>query len=375
MPRDRETSARNECDSMLILIYALFTILVLILTVFALLRISLNVFWVVHYRNAPEEMDYAPRVLVIVPCRGIDHDMEENFNSILYQDYQNFELIGVVDSIEDPANTVLKKMGIRTIITENYEGASSGKVRAITTAIRKEKDYDVYVLADSDTKLPEHWLREMVYPLKGDRVGAVTTYPRYIPMGGFWSKVKEIWGYIGINIMEFKPTRFIWGGSVSFKKELMDEASLEVFSKSVSDDAALTGICHRKKLNIEYAPSASPKIAVMDGKKHFFDWAERQMAVSIVYNKSALFAGLFIYVGVLAYIAIVLSLTYIGGPFYLIGFVPYAINVISNAMRDWKNSLLLIPISFILPIIYLHNIISGARSKEIQWRGKNYRIK
>ena len=350
-------------------------ILIFFLTSLMVLRIILSVYWKIHFFNSNENYKYFPRVLVVVPCRGKDHEMEVNFNSLSRQDYSNFKIVAVVDSEEDEALEVINKLGIDYLLTDHYSKAASGKVRAITTAMRKLKGFEIIVLADSDTIVPEHWLKELIFPLHRKEIGAVSTYPRFIPMGGFWSKVKEIWGYMGINMMEFRPSRFVWGGSVAFRSELMDEASLNYFSTAVSDDAAITKICRDKKVGIAYSPAASPKIVVKDDKKTFLKWAERQMAVSIIFDKRALIGGVFVYVGIIFYLVLITFITVMINPFFVIGYVPYILNLINSGMRDPKNSAWLIPISIMLPFIYLYNIIKGAKSTHIDWRGTSYRIK
>ncbi|MGC8483902.1 MAG: glycosyltransferase [Thermodesulfobium sp.] len=351
------------------------TFLIFFLTFLIILRIILSVYWKINYFNSNEDYRYSPRVLVVVPCRGKDHEMEINFNSLLKQDYSNFEIVAVVDSEDDEALEVIKSLGINYLITDHYSKAASGKVRAITTAIRRMKGFEIIALADSDTIVPEHWLKELIFPLHKKEIGAVSTYPRFIPKGGFWSKVKEIWGYMGINMMEFRPSRFVWGGSVAFRSELMDEDSLNYFSMAVSDDAAITKICRDKKVGIAYSPAASPKIVVKDDKKTFLKWAERQMAVSIIFDKRALVGGIFVYVGIVFYLVLITFITIMINPFFIIGYVPYVLNLINSGMRDPKNAAWLIPISILLPFIYLYNMVKGAKSTHIDWRGTSYRIK
>ncbi len=348
---------------------------ILLLTIFISLRIYLTLYWKRnYYRSSPDE-PHDLSAIVIVPCRGIDHEMEANLRSLQGQDYGNFHLVAVIDFPDDPASSVLSSLKVETLITERYSSASSGKVMAITTAIREKPDYDVVVIADSDIQVPNYWLREMIHPFSNRNISAVSTYPRFQSDGGFWAKVKEIWGYMGATLMEFRPTRFIWGGSAAFRRSLMDDDSLEYFASAVSDDAAITKICREKHAKIAYAPAASPRIKVSDDKRTFLAWAERQMAVSIVFDRNALFAAVGVYAGVIIYLAMITYLSLFYGYLYIIGLVPYVLNLINSAIRAPKNALWLIPMSLFLPFVYLYNVIAGARSHEIRWRGISYKIR
>jgi cellulose synthase/poly-beta-1,6-N-acetylglucosamine synthase-like glycosyltransferase len=348
---------------------------IFLLTVFLSLRIYLTLYWKKnYYRSSPDE-PHDLSAIVIVPCRGIDHEMEANLRSLQEQDYGNFHLVAVIDFPDDPASSVLSGLKIETLITERYSSASSGKVMAITTAIRKKKGYDIIVIADSDIMVPHYWLREMIHPFLNSNVSAVSTYPRFQADGGFWAKVKEIWGYMGTTLMEFRPTRFIWGGSAAFRRSLLDDASLEYFASAVSDDAAITKICRDKRARIAYAPAASPRIKVSDDRRAFLAWAERQMAVSIVFDRNALFAAVGIYAGVIVYLAMITYLSIFYGYLYMLGLVPYVLNLLNSVIRTPKNALWIVPMSLFLPFVYLYNVIAGARSHEIRWRGVSYKIR
>src|SRR4051794_31448759 len=60
---------------------------------------------------------YAPFVTVIAPCKGLDIGLQENLQALFDQDYQNYEIIFVVDSETDPACPAIKQ-----ICSEGVEG-------------------------------------------------------------------------------------------------------------------------------------------------------------------------------------------------------------------------------------------------------------
>src|SRR5271170_5360960 len=61
---------------------------------------------------------YKPRVAVILPCKGLDHDFADNVRKLLEQEYgdgtdggqANFEVVFAVASTDDPAYGELKKL-------------------------------------------------------------------------------------------------------------------------------------------------------------------------------------------------------------------------------------------------------------------------
>ena len=53
---------------------------------------------------------YHPRVLLTVPCKGIDREFEKNISSVLHQDYPDFVLHFVVEDASDPAYESLNRL-------------------------------------------------------------------------------------------------------------------------------------------------------------------------------------------------------------------------------------------------------------------------
>ena len=89
--------------------------------------------------------------------------------------------------------------------------------------------------------------------------------------------------------------RFGWGGSLAFRKELINDSSMKYFSSKVSDDTALTKICKDSGYNIEYVAGAQPIINSPDDFKTFHEWSVRQTALSIASDSRILYLGIAVY--------------------------------------------------------------------------------
>ena len=352
--------------------------IVWIITLFVILLLSILRFILISWWEKREEYfysEYNPAVVLIIPCKGIDLYMEKNLKSVKSQNYDKLSIIAVVDSENDSAVDILKKLKINYIISDQrYKG--SGKVRAISTAIQKFPDKEVYVMADSDTVLPTDWLRYLVNPLMDKAIGVTTTYPIYEPIenSNIWSKIKKVWGFLGINMMEFSPSRFAWGGSMAIRNDLLDEKSFNYFSSSVSDDAAITKICKDKKLSIYYSKKATPVIHVDETRDSFIEWATRQMAISISHSKHAFTSGIIVYFSIIVYLIVLIPLSMLEWNYFLLGYIPFIFPMIINARRTKNDKLIIFLISFIMPVIFLYNLISGNRKTHIEWRGNRYHL-
>ena len=150
-----------------------FSILILLQSVVSLggvIRFSLYAL----RRKTSRSNRYQPKAVVIVPCRGLDNDFEENIRAYLTQDYRDYEIILVTESESDPAYPVLMKLikssrhPIWMVLAGDAEGQGQ-KVHNLCAAIDMLNSIDrrteVLVFADSDAHVDRRWLGELVNPL------------------------------------------------------------------------------------------------------------------------------------------------------------------------------------------------------------------
>ena len=318
--------------------------------------------------------EYNPYTLVIVPCRGKDYSLRQNLMSIKSQSYSNFKLLGVVDSSDDPAVEDLGSTGTDYMISYFACSTCSGKVRAITSAIKSHPGFQVYVIADSDITVGKDWLRDLVGPLKDDSVGLSTTFPYFRPVGGFWSHFKSGWGAVGKALMRSRATRFGWGGSLAFRASLLDDRSLEFFSLSVSDDTALTEICKTKGLEIQYSERAEPVVNSPESLSQFLEWSDRQTALSISASPEVFTYGLLYYSLEILLLISALIFSVIITPLFLLLVVPEVVKTV-NLSREIPESARYAPIiEIILPFFYIANLFRASRMDKITWRGRSYAL-
>src|SRR5262245_4746149 len=149
-----------------------------------------------HYAlrpHPPRQTRYQPKAVVIVPCRGLEHDFEENVRSILTQDYRDYEVVFVTESENDPAHGALSRLLNQsrrptppTWMVVAGEAKNQGqKVHnlcvAIDTLYSIDRRVEVLAFADSDARPARNWLADLVAPLGDKRIGATTGYRWYVP--------------------------------------------------------------------------------------------------------------------------------------------------------------------------------------------------
>ena len=178
----------------------------------------------IFYDKMKTKHDYSADASIIAPIRGLEEHTEENILSLLRQDYRKkWEVIFIVDSDD-------KKTGkkIREIISKNkIKNAkiihntlfpdASGKSSALVTGVKQAK-YPVIVSYDSDARVRDTWLADLVAPLNNKKIGVSTGFRFYIP-GSFVSYLLSSWNCIGYIAVQRKQP-FVWGGSFAMKSAM-----------------------------------------------------------------------------------------------------------------------------------------------------------
>ncbi len=318
---------------------------------------------------------YNPRALVIMPCRGTDQGLCGNLKSIANQSYGNYSAVCVVDSSSDLAARYIKEAEIRMAISGYKAGRASGKVHAIIYALKRFSNYDVYVVADSDIRVDRHWLGNLIAPLSKKSVGISTMFPRFVPDGGFWAKVKLVWGLVGEGMMENRATRFAWGGSMAFRKDLIDGSALKFLEHSdysVSDDISLTKIARSRGLGIAYVSEPQPAVDSDDSFGRFAEWSDRQTALSVLGYRRNLYYGIAFYSAELLLMVSGALLSYFVSAAFLVFFLHLIKSEAKTYARTKSSDPTIAAIVAFMPMIYLANLIAASRTRYITWRGRRY---
>ncbi|MDE1851698.1 MAG: glycosyltransferase family 2 protein [Candidatus Micrarchaeota archaeon] len=321
---------------------------------------------------------YNPRALVIVPCKGTDLTLKENLVSIRSQDFGRYGVIAVVDSEDDDAVPVIRSAKVRYIVSRRVSKMASGKVNAMLTAMSRFRDFDVYAIADSDITVGRMWLKELVLPLASMGTGLSTMFPVFEPKAGFWSKVKHVWGFVGEGLMKRDSTRFGWGGSMAFRKEMVSVKDIGFIKNSrysVSDDICMTKIARAKGLGIAYTEASRPKVNSDDGFAAFAEWSTRQTALSILGYGRNFYYGIAFYSAEALVFLSGISLSIYANPVFMILFLHLVQSEVKAYIRSGRKDPEIAAIVAMMPFLYLANLFIANGKRSIKWRGSTYRIR
>jgi len=125
-------------------------------------------------------LDRAPRVTIFKPLAGCDDDLEDNLESFARIDYPSFEiLLGVADP-RDPAFSAARafvarhpKIDVQVVVTDP-EAATNPKVAQLV-GLERVATGEVYVISDSNVRVPPSYLWSIVAEFTDATVGMVTS--------------------------------------------------------------------------------------------------------------------------------------------------------------------------------------------------------
>ncbi len=321
---------------------------------------------------------YKPAALVIVPCKGIDPHLEENLRSIAHQSYGQYKVVAVVDSASDPAAKHIRSAGIECISSNYRKSSRSGKVAAILFAIKKYPRYGAYVIADSDIRVGPNWLSGLIAPLSIGSIGLSTTFPKFVPRRGFWSKVKLVWGFVGEGLMENEGTRFGWGGSMAFRRSLLSGQALAFLKSSrysVSDDISITKAAKSAGLGIAYVKGIQPSVYSYENLPMLIEWSNRQTALTLLGYRKAFYYGIAFYLGEITLFISGIALAAAVSPAFIILLLHFLKSEAKTYIRAESADPAIALIVVLMPFFYLANLVYASRMRHISWRGRRYEIK
>lgn len=349
---------------------------------------------------------YQPKSVVIVPCKGLEHDFEENIRALFAQDYRDYEIIFVTESENDPAYPVLSRL------IKNYSrrpgwlvvaGEAKGrgqKVHNLLAAVDMLNSIDrraeVLVFADSDARPSKYWLSELVAPLGDKRIGATTGFRWYVPVrGGLGSLLMTVWNSSALSLLGERSS-FAWGGSMAIRRESFDRLNIkQVWQGALSDDYALSAALHGARQRIKFVPHCLVASHADATLGELLEFSTRQMRITRIYAPriwqlactSHLLYNLTFWGGlawlmaaaILGKLSFVLALLLTG--IFLLGAttgwtraVVATQLLVSNRARIHKLWWAYVLLGPLVSLLYLYNVFASAWSNRIVWRGIGYEM-
>ncbi|MCF7975524.1 MAG: glycosyltransferase [Phycisphaerae bacterium] len=240
-------------------------------------------------------VSYRPHTALIVPCKGLDNDFDQNILSLYKLDYDNYELFFVTESTQDPAyqrlQTLKRDQASQSqarnihILTAGQSTTCSQKLHNLLHAYSHIPDQaEVLAFADSDICVRSDWLCQLVWPLRKARIGATSGYRWFVPIDRHWASLAL--SAVNAKVAQMLGnTRFMqaWGGSMAIRRDVFDHIGLkEIWSRALSDDYTLTYAVKKYRYKMLFVPSCLVASHLSTTWKDLFEFCRRQLIITRV---------------------------------------------------------------------------------------------
>lgn len=349
------------------------------------------------------------RALLIVPCKGLDADFEQNISSLFNQDYENYVLWFVVADQSDPAYDELCKL--KDQLSPNSKARDvqvcvAGQTRSCSQKIhnllycyeRAGDDIDILAFADSDICVRGDWLSQLVWPLRQAKNGATSGYRWFIPE-------KKNLASLALSAVNAKValllgnTRFnqAWGGSMAIRVEVFRRLGLDqIWSRALSDDLSLSRAVKKAGLKIAFVPACLAASCESTTWRGLLEFGRRQFLITRINAPRTWWLGLssclYSVLGVWGGVAIAVYAAAVGHKnlpvFAAVPVIFLASQLIQAILRQkmigkllerylpqMKTAMAADMLGFwIVPFLLLILIITSAFGRTIRWRGIRYKL-
>lgn len=364
-------------------------------------------------KRESRQRDYQPKAVILVPCKGLDPEFEENLRPLFSQNYGEYEIIFITENEADPAHEVIERMIEQSsrpawLLVAGESRSRGQKIHNLCAGIEMlntiDRRTEVLVFADADARPGRDWLAELVAPLGDKRIGATTGFRWFVPSrpkNGGWltsllpSLLLAVWNAGALSLLG-ERSRFAWGGSMAIRRENFDRLRvLRRWDGAISDDYMLTGAVHEAQQRIRFVPAALVRSPLAADWSTLFEFTTRQIRITRVYSPIVWKIGLatHLFYNLTFWGALILLASGAGSRRLglLLGAI-YALGVINGALRARvaaeminrhtdENQPLgsgLLPAHALLnplvSLLYLGNFIASLVSRKIVWRGITYEM-
>jgi ceramide glucosyltransferase len=192
---------------------------------------------------------YYPRVSILKPVHGLDHNAFENFASFCTQDYPFYEIIFAISDPFDPAVHIVRRLqgcfpqvDIQLLIVPVRAPNEKAALLAEMSQVAKG---EVLVISDSDMQVTDDYLLMVTEPLRDIQVGLVTCAYKGAEAMNLPAKLNAL--HMGVIFLpsvlagrKFLSMRFALGATIALRaSDLAAIGGFQVLETYLADDYQL----------------------------------------------------------------------------------------------------------------------------------------
>ena len=229
-----------------------------------------------------------PPISILKPLKGTDPEMYESFRSHCLQDYPVYEIIFGVSEPDDPAIALVQRLqsefparNIQLRLCEKKLGPNIKVSNLVQMA--GAAAHEIFVVNDSDIRVPADYLKRAVAPLADSAVGLVTCLYRAVGARTLGSRLEAIAistdfcpGVLVARLLQ--GVRFGLGSTLALRRSTLDEiGGFEALLDYLADDYEVGARISDNGFKVELADCVVetylPAYRFSDFLRHQIRWA------------------------------------------------------------------------------------------------------
>jgi len=368
-----------------------------------LIRSMLTTFRLTPYLDKFEKIKHNnPKVSIILPARNEEEFLPKCLDSLIDQDYSNYEIITIDDSSEDSTPKIISKYAnqnskIISVLARPKPNGWIGKNWACMEGYKKATG-ELLLFTDADTKHAKNVISLAVSHLLTFNLDALTAMPKLVPID-FWTKITlpmistflhTRFSAVRVNDPS-KKTGYFFGSFFIIKQKTYEEVGThEGVKQEIIEDGALgkkvKDSGYKMKMvrgdHLIDAVWARDKSTLWNGLKRLMIplyLQSHRIAVGIFF---AVLFLLFMPFPILAYSSI-LAFETLSNSMVFVSALIASILIYTGAVIEVKKGLHLKLIyalfgplgSLVVVLGFLGGLLQAKKDSSISWRGRTYSMK
>ena len=373
------------------------TILQLILIVSVIISLTLNIVYLVRLQPLVKPISNPPRLSVCVPARNEERGVEACLNSLLNQNYPNFEVIAIDDHSTDRTGDIMRNLAqensrLKVLKAADLPEGWLGKPFALHQAFKVTQG-EYLLFTDADPVFKPTALNTAVHVMRERDLDVLTLMPK-AEFGSFWERAVQpvIFGFIA-SLTRFKNVNdpdhrsaMGFGAFLMFRRSAYEKiGGHEVGKSDVLEDVLIAKRAKRAGLKLFVADAKQLfSIRMYFGLKEiWFGWeknmflAMKKSVLKATYNVAVVLGFVFTpYIILAINIFEQIGWLWIGMALVGVVLVSAAAYKTCDEMELNRNNAVLFPMgALVMAAIMANSMFHTLVRKKTKWRGRVYSVK
>ena len=204
-----------------------------------------------------------PKVALLVPLTGNSRDMLPALESLLRQDYPNYEPLFITRDLEDPATALVREVLSRHprgrhLVSGPASRCCQKNHNLLAGLGALDDGVEILVFCDSTHAAPVNFLRELIHPLATGAAVMTTGFHRIIPGDARMATLGTLQTVLTLHLLHGFPRIVMpWGGATAILRSAFRDFGVErVWRGTVLDDLPLGRHLLKSGIRVVSVPTA-----------------------------------------------------------------------------------------------------------------------